>query len=461
MRVKTMSRYLAPALGLGAVLFGVAAYSAAGAACGAGKAGRPAVSAGLAAATARNSRLSPAAQAADAVMEWNQQAATRTLTAAPALAPVQQTRVMAIVHASVHDAVNGITREYATYLSPAPAPAGASPEAAAVAAAHYALKNLPVNQSPSLDDAYAASLAAHGLSEFDPGVEYGRSAAAAVLAARADDNSAQAQFPYTAPGAGSPGVWTPLSSAPSAQALLPGWGGVTPFVLRSGSQFRPEPPPALDGERYARDYNEIKVIGASNSPVRTQEQTQIAQFWLASPTAIWNPVLRQAVAARAPDLSAAARAAALFYLAASDASVACWDAKYAYNFWRPQAAIRGGDSDGNDLTAGDAGWTPLHPTPRHPEYPSGHTANSSAMAAALELLFGEGTGAPITVTLGGITRQWGRFDEAAREVIDARVYSGIHFRTSDEVGARMGRQVARFVSTHALRRCTNGRPRCS
>jgi len=400
------------------------------------------------------------AAANDAVLEWNQQAATRTLTVAPALAPVQQNRVMAIAQLSVHDAVNGLTGEYATYLSPGPAPAGASAEAAAIAAAHHALKNLPVNQSPSLDDAFAASLAAHGLSEFDPGVEYGRAAAIAVLAAHAGDQSAVAHLPvfYAAPGAGSPGVWTPLSGALNAQALLPGWGGVTPFVLRSGSQFRPDAPPALDSERYARDYNEIKTIGAAGSLTRTALQTNIATFWLASPTAIWNPVLRQALVANDLDLSSEARAAALFYMAASDAGVACWDAKYAYNFWRPQAAIRGGDADGNALTVGDPTWAPLHPTPRHPEYPSGHSTVSSTMAATLELLFGEGAGAPITVTLGGITREWGTFDEAIEEVIEARVYSGIHFRTSDEVGARLGRQVARFVSTHALKPCTGQGP---
>jgi hypothetical protein len=468
MKARTLTNRFVIAVGFGAVLLGVVAYAAAGEACGAGKTVRPESSGFRAALTKRNLVAAPAAQAGDAVMEWNQQAATRTLAAAPALAPVQQTRVMAIVQTAVHDAVNGLTGEYETYLSPDPPPAGASPEAAAVAAAHHALRNLPVNQAAippgnlSLDDAFAASLAAHGLSEFDPGVEYGRTAAAAVLAARAGDNSAVAHLPvfYTAPGAGSPGVWVPLSGALNAQALLPGWGSVTPFVLRSGSQFRPEAPPALDSEQYARDYDEVKSIGASNSPVRTAEQTQIAQFWLASPTAIWNPVLRQALDANAFSLSAEARAIALFYMAASDSGVACWDAKYVYNFWRPQPAVRGGDADGNGLTAGDAAWLPLHPTPRHPEYPSGHTSNSSAMATTLQLLFGEGAGAPIEVTLSGITRRWNTFDEAAAEVVEARIYSGIHFRTSDEVGARMGRQVAQFVSTHALRPCTKGGSRC-
>ena len=461
MKVRTRSRVLAIAISLGALLLGVTAHSAVSEACGAGKMARPEMSWGRAAVTMRSLTVAPPVQASDAVTEWNQQAAARTLSASPALAPVEQTRVMAIVQVAVHDAVNGITRKYATYLSPGPAPENASPEAAAIAAAYHALKNLPVNQSPSLDADYASSLSAHGLSEDDPGIEYGRSAAAAILAARAGDLSAQAKYPYAAPGAGAPGVWVPISSAPGAQALLPGWGNVTPFVLRSASQFRPDPPPALDSEQYAKDYNEIKIVGALNSPVRTQEQTQIAQFWRASPTAIWNPVLRQVVATRDLDLSAKARAFGLFYLAAADASIACWEAKYTYNFWRPQHAIRSGDSDGNDLTAGDATWQPLLQTPPHPEYPSGHTANSGAMAAVLELLFGDDPGVPLVVTLSGITRQWDTFDEAVQEVIDARVYSGIHFRTADEVGARMGRQVAHFASTHALRPCTRGRPRCN
>ena len=229
------------------------------------------------------------------------------------------------------------------------------------------------------------------------------------------------------------------------------------MCCRSGSQFRPDAPPALDSERYARDYNEIKQIGVLNSALRTNEQTQIASFWRASPTAIWNPVLSQVLATRNLDLSSTARSFALFYLASADSSIACWDAKYHYNFWRPQPAIWSGDIDGNDLTAGDANWTPLFATPPHPEYPSGHSTNSSAMATILELLFGDDPGVPIVVTLSGITRQWNSFSEAVEEVIDARVFSGIHFRTADEVGARQGRQVARFVSNHALRRCRGSR----
>jgi hypothetical protein len=381
-------------------------------------------------------------------MEWNQQAFALALQPASALVPIQQIRVMAMVQLAMHDAVNGITGEYETYLSPGPAPANASPEAAAIAAAHQALKNLFPGSQVMLDGLYANSLAAHGLLLTDPGVDFGNAAADAILAARANDHSAQAQFDYNAPNVGAPGVWVRLNNAP---AQLPGWGQVTPFVLRSSSQFDPGPPPALDSDQYATDYNEILHIGVASGSTRSAEQTQIALFWRASPTAIWNPVITQVVQSRDLSVSDQARLFALFYLAAADSSIVCWKAKYHYNAWRPQLAISNADADGNDLTVSQAGWLPLLATPPHPEYPSGHSTNSSAIANILTSEFGDNPGVPITVTLTGITRHWSTFSEAVQEVIDARVYSGIHFRNSDEVGARMGRQVAQFVSHHALR----------
>lgn len=401
--------------------------------------------------------LAPSVLTNNAVTEWNQHAAMLTILPASALAPVQQTRVMAIVQVAVHDAVNGITGEYETYLSPGTAPANASADAAAISASYRALRILFNTQTALLDTLYEASLLSHGLSSFDPGIDYGRAAADAILALRAHDNAAQAQFDYIVPGVGTPGVWERLNNAP---ALLPGWGNVTPFVLQSGSQFRPDAPPALDSERYTRDYNEIKEIGVLNGSTRTTEQSQIALFWRASPTAIWNPVLNQVIATRDLDLSETARVFALFYLAAADASIACWEAKYTYNFWRPQPAIRKGDLDGNGATDVDQTWTPFIPTPPHPEYPSGHTTNSNAMAAILTQFFDDNPGVPIAVTIASITRRWTTFSEAVDEVIDARVYSGIHFRTSDEVGAKLGRQVAQFVSTHALRPCRGNGSRC-
>ena len=389
-----------------------------------------------------------AAAQPDVIAEWNLEAATRTVLPASNLSPVEQTRTMSIVHISMHDAVNGITREYKTYLPPADPPANASPIAAAIAAGNESLRTLFPGSAAALDAKFLASMAVQGLPVSDPGVAYGRSAAMAILLLRSTDGASGAQFPYTAPGAGDPGVFTH-----AAPALLPGWGDVMPWVLRGGSQFRPEAPPALESERYARDYNEIKDIGALVSPTRTADQTNIATFWLASPVAIWNQSLRTLVAGADFDLSTRARIFALVYLSATDASIACWDAKYAYNYWRPQPAIQRGDEDGNTATDKVAGWTPLYPTPRHPEYPSGHSTVSTAISSIMAQFFGDDPNVPITSTISGITREWDTFSEGIDEVIDARVYSGIHFRTADEVGSRQGSQVGQFVYTHALRPC--------
>ncbi len=385
----------------------------------------------------------------DPVTEWNQIAATLTLGASPAQAPVVQGRTMAIVHVSVHDAISAITDQYDTYSTSGPPPAGALPEAAAIGAAYQALRGLfPLPQAPGLEDQFATSLTMHGFSDTDPGVLFGRSVASAILAERSYDGAAQAQYDYTVPGAGQPGVWIRLNNAP---ALLPGWGNVRPLVLRTGSQFRPDRPPALTSERWAKDYNEVLDIGAAGSQTRSVEQTDIALFWRGSPVAIWNPVLRQVLAARSLDLASRARAFALMYMAANDSGIACWDAKYAYNFWRPMPAIHDGELDGNPGTLEDNAWTPLLPTPPHPEYPSGHTTNSTAIATVLKGLFGDDPGMTFTVTITGITREWQTFDQGVNEVIEARIYSGIHYRTSDVVGSRLGRQVATFVMRHALR----------
>jgi hypothetical protein len=386
----------------------------------------------------------------DAVTEWNQIALSSTVTAGQG--PQPQARSMTIVHVSVHDAVNAITGKHDTYLFYGRLSAGASAEAAAIAAAHRSLVTLFPSQATALDALRVASLASRGLTEADPGITIGESAAAGILTLRAGDGAAQAQFPYSAPGAGSPGVWVPIGTA---AALLPGLPNVMPWVLHSGSQFRPDAPPALDTDRYTRDYIEVKAIGSLTSTTRTSEQTEIGRFWLGTPSAIWNGVARQVIAARGLDLSDTARTFALMYLAAYDGAIACWDAKYTYNYWRPQAAIRNGHLDGNGATDGDPAWTPLFPTPSHPEYTSGHATLSSAMGSMLGFLFGDDPGVTLVAlspTNPGFPRQWTRFSQGIDEVIDARVYSGIHYRTSDEVGARVGRQVARFVLTHSLRK---------
>jgi hypothetical protein len=393
----------------------------------------------------------PPVHADDAVLEWNQIALAATVTAAQG--PVPQIRSMAIVHVAMHDAVNGITRDYQTYLRPPYRPVGASPDAAAIAAAHRALVTLFSSpaQIDALNVARAASLAAHGVTESNPGIRFGEAVADAVLRRRMNDGAAEAQFPYTAPGAGRPGVWVAIGTA---QALLPGWGSVTPWVIRKAAHFRPDGPPALDSRRYTLDFNEVKEIGSLTSTTRTAEETEIARFWLGSPSAIWNGVARQLVAARELDPSATARVFALLYLAGADASIVCWDAKYRFNFWRPMNAIHQGDADGNDRTIGDPTWAPLIATPPHPDYLSGHTTNSSAMATVLRVVFGNEPGAPIVATSPtnpGFVREWHSFREGVEEVIDARIFSGIHYRTADEDGARVGREVARYVIGNALR----------
>jgi membrane-associated phospholipid phosphatase len=390
-----------------------------------------------------------AGDACSPVMEWNQHALDATTVAGQGALP--QIRSLAIVHASMHDAVNGITKEYRTYRAASPAPPEASPEAAAIGAAHYALTQLFGAQASALDDKRTASLAACGRTASDPGVATGRSAAMAILALRAVDGAAAANFPYTAPGAGSPGVFVAEGPAP---VVAPGWGRVSPWALNSGSQFRPDAPPALDSGRYARDLNEVQALGALTGSSRSWEQTEIAKFWDGSPSAIWNSAARSVIAAHGLNLSSTARALALMYIAAADASIACWDAKYTYNFWRPLTAIHNADVDGNDATSADAAWQSLVTTHQHPEYPSGHSTNSGAMATVLQLLFGDEPGTLIVATSPKnptFPREWTRFSQGVDEVIDARVYIGFHFRTSDETGARLGRQVAHFVVNHTLR----------
>jgi hypothetical protein len=403
----------------------------------------------IAATLAGISATSSAAHANDVVMEWNQIALAATVTAGQGAVP--QIRSMTIVHVSVHDAVNAVSREYKTYLNINSRWWGASAEAAAIAAAHHSLVSLFPAQTSALNAARASSLAAHGLSESDRGIKLGEVVAAAIVKRRGNDGSAQAQFPYTVPGAGTPGVWMPIGAA---QALLPGWGSVTPWVLRKAATFRPDGPPSLRSRRYARDYNEVKEIGSLTSVTRTVEETEIARFWLGSPSAIWNSVARGILQAHPRDLSSTARVFALLYLTAADASIVCWDSKYAFNFWRPQNAIRQGDLDGNDRTVGDATWTPLFPTPPHPEYLSGHATNSSAMATVLRQIFGDDPGVPIVAispTNPRFTREWASFREGLEEVIDARIFSGIHYRTADEESAHVGRAVARYVMSRELR----------
>lgn len=386
------------------------------------------------------------------VVDWN--AIAISAVGAAGQSPTLQERSIAITSVAVSDAVNAITKKYTRYGSKLTRPSGGSTTAAAIGAAYRALTQLVPSQTQLLDTMLSQSLAKFGVNAGDPEFVFGEAVADEIVAMRSADGAAQAQYPYTPPNAGAPGVWEPTPPG-FAAAAAPGWVFVEPWVLESAAQYRPDEGPDLTSDRYARDVNEVKEIGARNSATRTAVQTNIARFWQAPALVIWNGALRQLTLELDLDESEAARDFALMNVAGADARIACWDAKYTFNFWRPVTAIQRAGEDGNPATEADPGWTPLIDTPNHPEYVSAHTTLSTAMATVLRLLFDDNPGVAFTTTSPtnpGYERHWTTFSDAVREVIDARVYSGIHFRSSDERGARLGRQVGRFVATHVLRR---------
>ena len=416
----------------------------------------------------------------DPVTEWNCRAITRVLNASvfSPPAPPMQIRFMSIVHVSVHDAVNGLTGEYKTYLSPEPAPANASVDGAAIGAAYQALLRRFPAQAAVLEQEFFASLSARQIPTDDPGVAYGRNAANVIFNLRAADGAPPTPCSFQAPPNPGPiGIWVlalndTVSPPVYPPAALPCFGNVVPWTLRNSSQFRVDAPPALDSEAYARDYNEVMMYGSVNSPVRSAEQTAIAGFWNGSPTDIWTQVLRQVSASRDLDLSARSRAFALVYMTATDASIAIWDSKYYYRAWRPTTSVARSLEDGNpDTNPAPFFWQrSLIPQwqHQHPEYPSGQVGSSAAMASALTLLFSNDPGLVLTPTIADcqvngcvpVTREFGTFSQAIDEVSSARVWSGIHFRYASDAAARLGGQVARFTATHVLERC-KGKGTCS
>ena len=389
-----------------------------------------------------------ASESTDVVLDWNV-IALKTTAAAPFNPPLE-TRNLAIVHAAMFDAVNSIVGNSPGYVVRLRAPAHASAEAAAVAAARVTLVTLYPEQQSILDAAYAASLnrTPEG-SARDSGVRIGEAVARRILTVRASDGAMAAIKAEYFPGR-RPGDWIPTPPA-SLPPLDPGWGEVRPFVLRDGSQFRPGPPPALHGKRYARDFEEIKEIGPSTSGTRRPEQTDLARFWIATAAQNWNPVARQVSIAQGRTLLQNARAFALLNLAGADAFIAAWDAKFAYNQWRPVTAIRAADTDGNASTAADPAWTPLLATPPFPDYIAGHTTYAGAAQAVLEGVFGEDPGVVITLTsptAPGVVETYATFRDIADSVVNARVWGGIHWRTSSVQGRVVGEELGRYVVGH-------------
>src|SRR5262245_48631937 len=297
----------------------------------------------------------PVARAApvDQVIEWNAIMRTTVATSNAFL----QTRSAATMHLAVFEAVNAIVGDYKPYLGTIQAPRRASPEAAAVAAAHRTLVSLHPTSATSLDAARAASLAAipDGPAR-DAGVSVGEAAAAAILARRANDGAADANAPYT-PGT-APGDWQPTPPG-FAPALFPKWGEVATFGLENGAQFRASPPPPLESGRYARDYADVKAVGGVNSVARPQDRTDVARFYGATNAMVFNDAARQVSASQGKTLAENARIFALLNMALADGLITSMESKFHYNLWRPVTAIRAGEADGNRRTEPDPTYLPL------------------------------------------------------------------------------------------------------
>ena len=382
---------------------------------------------------------------ADVVTDWNIKAGEIVVAAGLGAPPAN--RVCAIAQTAVYEAVNAITKRYPASGLKLDAPAGASVDAAVAAANRATLARLVPSQQAAIETAYQAALAKiPDGSAKAAGIAAGDQAAAAVLALRADDRAAAAESyrPTTTAGVYVPTVIPVVSQWPQRR----------PWLLTSPAQFRPGPPPALTSELWARDYNEVKALGGKSGSRRTPEQTEVALFWEATAPPIYHGVVRSVANMPGREVTQNARLLAAVTQASDDALIAVFDAKYNYNFWRPVTAIRNGDLDGNDATERDASWTPFIDTPMHPEYPCAHCILSAAIGTVLRAEIGNGPVPALTTTSStakGAARSWKTIDDFIQEVADARVYDGVHYRNSAEVGTAMGKQVGGLAVTRLLR----------
>jgi len=370
---------------------------------------------------------------ADVVTDANTRAA-EIAAKHPATPPA--VRTMAIVQVSVFEAVSAITGRYPAFRAKVTAAPGASVEAAVASATRTALLKLMPAQQAAIDADYQAALKplADGRAKSD-GIAVGEQAAAAILASCADDGSV------------APNTYQPHTTAgvyvPTMFPAVPHWGKRKPWVMASADQFRPGPPPSLTSETWKRDYAEIKALGGKNSTQRTAEQTAIAQFWEATAPVVYWPVVRSVANAPGRDVADNARLLAVAAMAMDDGLIAVFDAKYAYNFWRPVTAIRNADGD-----ARDPGWTPFIDTPMHPEYPCAHCIVSASLGAVLSAELGTGPVPKLSstsYTAGGAVRTWGSVGDFVQEVAVARIYDGVHYRNSSEVGTAMGKAVGELA----------------
>ena len=381
---------------------------------------------------------------ANVVVDWNAKA--EAIAVKKKMLPPPNARGMAIMHVAMFEAVNAVERRYGPYRLNLTAARNASKEAAAAAAAHFVLMALHPDEQETINAALTAALAA--IPDGDAkttGVALGKKAGAETLALRAKDGTTtqESYRPFTTAGVYVPTV-IPVSST---------YGRVTPWVMSSGAQFRPAPPPALSSATWARDVNEIREYGGRTNTKRSVEQTNIGQFWFVTGPQAWNPIARQLVTMKKLDIVDSARLFALVAIATDDAFIAVFEAKYHYNFWRPITAIRNADLSDNPATQRDAAWLPLGDTPMHPEYPCAHCITSSAAAAVLQSAFGNDIPevSMTSITAPGVTRRWKRLQDYSDEVAMARIYGGFHYRFSNAAAQEMGRKIAELAVNTQMR----------
>ena len=407
----------------------------------------------LAAVTALFALAVSAPARADTVTDWNAIASTAIVTTA-AQSPQASTLSFAMVQGAVYDAVNAIDRGHSPYLVELSTNPSDSKEAAAATAGFRVLAGLFPSQLPTLQPLYDASLAAvpDGPRK-DDGID---AAAAAMLVDRANDGR---NGPFSFPIGSEPGAWRPT---PPTFALDPApWvGNVQPFLVPSAAMIRSDPPNPLTSAAYAEDFNEVKRVGSLASTTRTADQTQAAIFWQDHGPALWNRVMRALSASRGLDIADTARLFASANLASADGAIGCWESKYHWKFWRPITAVREADSDGNPATEADPAWTPLFDpatpqfgtplvTPGFPDHPAGHGCISGAIVNTLQGFFGTDKVAFSAFSnRTRTTRSYDRLSQALKEVIDARVWGGIHFRAADVQGAVLGKKVAHWLRKH-------------
>lgn len=389
---------------------------------------------------------------ADAVADWN--AITVSTVAVPPGRPGPSAVIdYAIVHGAVYDAVQAIERDYEPYCADIPGATG-SPDAAVAAAAYYVLVNRFPAQAGSLQTTFQNYLDDNDISILDAGLQVGAAAADCMIALRVNDGSFPATFPEFR-GADEIGIWR---SFPPGPPMAAAWlGSVTPFTMRSPSQFRALPPPALNSPEYTRDHNEVKALGALNGSERTTEQTELALFWNLNYPVVFSRTLREVSNAHVDNISDSSRLFALTTMAMADSIITSWETKMHYVSWRPVTAIREGDNDSNPRTVGDGAWTPLVATPPYPDHSSGANNLAAAATRSMQLFFGTNemtfdvTTTNVLVPEDKRTNTYHKFMDPRGEVVDARIYQGIHFRFADEAARKQGEHIAQWAWGHFFR----------